>query len=1288
MSQFQKDQVQDMYYLSPMQEGMLFHTVLNPGRSFYVEQISMQIQGTFRADLLAESMNVIVDRHDIFRTVFVHEKMKRPVQVVLKHRAFQVQETDLSGLSAAEQEQRVQAYKQQDKARGFDLSKDIPMRTVVFNKGNNSYEWVWSYHHIVLDGWCFGIVVQELFRVYEALLHNRAYSLPPVKPYKEYIKWLDKQDKQKSLEYWDDYLSGFAGQTTFAEQRKKDGQAAAEPGEVCFRLTEEQTRAITELAQEHGVTLSTMLQAVWAILVSRYQRSDDILFGTVVSGRPADISGVEQMVGLFINVVPKRVEAAAELSFAQFISMVQSGSLDSEPHQYVPLYEIQSRAAHPDMIDHIVVFENYPLQEAGGNEQQQSLGFTVGTTDVFEKSNYDLNLLASPGKEMALKLAYNTNMFEETFIVRLRDQLCGIIEQVSARPQIKLGEVRIATLAEQQLLLERFSGETWGPLTHGLTLTRWFERCAAEQPDQIAIVCEDRTMTYSELNERANQLGRLLVERGVTAGTLVAMLVSRSPEMIVGILAVLKARGAYLPIDPAYPEQRIRFMLEDSGSPLLLTQYELTDLADAVSPAGPRLYIDNPVLYRGDGYNLDAAGSPDDPAYVIYTSGTTGNPKGNLTTHANITRVVKDTNYIDISKSDTLLSLSNYAFDGFTFDLFGALVNGAKLVIARNETILHMGKLIQLMEAQKVTVMFTTTALFNLLVDAGDTWMRGIRKVLFGGERCSVPHVRKALQRMGPDKIIHVYGPTETTVFATFYPVNHIPEDAAIIPIGRPLSLTGAYVLSPTNQLQPLEAVGELCISGPGLARGYLNRPDLTEAKFVPHPFAAGARLYRTGDLARWLPDGTIEFLGRLDDQVKIRGHRIELGEIEEQLLRCPEVKAAVVLPLSSMSGETTLCAYVVGHEGSALEPDKLQTNLAAALPSYMVPPTYIMLERLPLTHNGKVDRRLLPKLEQAAQAGGDMTPPRSALEAQLAAIWSDVLGVPTVGIHANFFALGGHSLKAMAVCAQILKTTHVDVPVKLLFESPTIAGIATYLEMWGNGTDGLPVTSALTEMTTLNPDGGMNVFAFPPVLGYGIMYGELAAALPDYRIYAFDFIERDDRIARYTQMMEELQPEGPFVIFGYSAGCALAYEVAKALEQRGRSVDMLIMVDSYMKTGVSQLDRTVEKDVQALMEANQDNPYLQINSVREGIARKVTAYYSYFIELINTGHVRAEIRCIRSDQDISLPAWMGSWQEATTGTFQEHQGFGQHDEMLNGDMVKQNAELIGAILQERLVKQ
>ncbi|WP_434813447.1 surfactin non-ribosomal peptide synthetase SrfAC [Bacillus halotolerans] len=1272
MSQFSKDQVQDMYYLSPMQEGMLFHTILNPGQSFYLEQITMKVKGDFNIKCLEESMNVIMDRYDVFRTVFIHEKVKRPVQVVLKKRQFHIEEMDQTHLSESEQTDKINEYKAQDKIKGFDLTRDIPMRAAIFKKADNSFEWVWSYHHIILDGWCFGIVVQDLFKVYNALREQKPYSLPPVKPYKEYIKWLEKQDKQASLRYWREYLEDFEGQTTFAEQRKKQKEGY-EPKELLFSLPEAETKAFTELAKSQHTTLSTALQAVWSVLISRYQRSDDLAFGTVVSGRPAEIKGVEHMVGLFINVVPRRVKLAENMTFNGLLKQLQEQSLESEPHQYVPLYDIQSQANQPKLIDHIIVFENYPLQDASNEESGQN-GFDMEDVHVFEKSNYDLNLMASPGDEMLIKLAYNENVFDEAFMLRLKSQLLTAIQQLIQHPDQPVSTIDFIDEKEKEYLL---NGLNPAPQTcEPKPLTDWFKEAVDVNPSAPALTFAGRTLSYHELDEETNRLACRLQKQGAGKGSVVALYTKRSLELVIGILGVLKAGAAYVPVDPKLPDDRISYMLTDSGAACLLTHQEMKEQANQLPFAGQTLIIDDPIRFEEEASDPETAIAPDDAAYIMYTSGTTGKPKGNITTHANIQGLVKHVDYMTFSEKDTFLSVSNYAFDAFTFDFYASILNGARLIIADENTLLDTERLTSLIRQENVSVMFATTALFHLLTDAGEDWLKGLRCVLFGGERASVPHVRKALRIMGPGKLINCYGPTEGTVFATAHVVHGIPESISSLPIGKPISNASIYILNESNQLQPFGAVGELCISGMGVSKGYVNRDELTKQKFTANPFKPGETLYRTGDLARWLPDGTIEYAGRIDDQVKIRGHRIELEEIEKQLQEYPGVKDAVVVVDRRESGDASINAYLVNR--TQLSAGDVKAHLKKQLPAYMVPQTFTFLDELPLTTNGKVNKRLLPKPEQD-QISQEWIGPRNETEETIAQIWSEILGRKQVSIHDDFFELGGHSLKAMTAASRIKKELGIDLPVKLLFEAPTIAGISAYLKNGGS--------EGLQDVTIMNQDQDDIIFAFPPVLGYGLMYQNLAKQLPSYKLCAFDFIEEENRLDRYAALIKELQPEGPVTLFGYSAGCSLAFEAAKKLEEQGRTVQRIIMVDSYKKQGVSDLDgRTVENDVEALMNVNRDNEALNSEAVKQGLKKKTHAFYSYYVNLISSGQVKADIDLLTSDLDFEMPEWLSSWEEATTGAYRVKKGFGTHAEMLQGECLDRNAGILREFLNKQTI--
>ncbi|EFD8205998.1 amino acid adenylation domain-containing protein [Escherichia coli] len=1270
MSQFKRDQVQDMYYLSPMQEGMLFHTLHHQEKGFYVEQMDMNVKGTLRYDLLEKSMNIIVERYDIFRTVFLHEKVKRPVQVVLKNRPFQLDVVDIQDLSESEQLERIDRFKQKDQLRGFDLSKDLLMRASVFQTGPSSYRWIWSYHHILLDGWCFGLVVQELFAIYHALLHDIPYRLEPVKPYKEYIQWLEKQDKQASLEYWTQSLAGFEGQSTFKEQRKQTNEH--ELGEIEWAMSKEETAALSELALQQNATLSSALQSAWSILLSRYQRSNDVLFGTVVSGRPADLAGVDRMVGLFINVIPRRIQLTDQMTFRSLLSETQQQSLAAEPHQYIPIYDIQAKAGQQQLIDHIVVFENVPA--AKKDEQESLLGFTVEDMNVYEKSNYDLNLLASPGEQLQLKLAFNQRAFDPAFVRKLKDQLTLLIKEAIKHPDQSVHTLTLVTKQEKQRMLEEWNAPE---LEHDqLYLTKWFEHNVRKQPNAVALSAGDHTMTYAELNEQANRLARHLQKNGVGHQTVTAILAERTPELIVSLLAVLKAGATYVPIDPDYPESRIQYMLKDSGATHLLTHSSFISQTRSLAFDGTYLFADDQEILLMSSENLPLEAGLDDTAYIMYTSGTTGQPKGIMTTHSNIARVVKNTNYLTILETDTLLSLSNSVFDGFTFDVYGALLNGAKLVLPQKETILDMGKLTELIKGEHISVMFVPTALFHLLVDEGTDWMRGVRKVLFGGERASVQHVRKAFDVMGKGRLLNVYGPTESTVFATYYPIDEaIPLEARSIPIGKPLNQTGAYILSEHRQLQPIGMVGELCLSGKGLAKGYLNRPDLTKQVFIAHPFAAGERLYRTGDLAYFREDGLIEYAGRVDDQVKIRGHRIELTEIEANLLMHPGVKQAVLLADHDETNHTRLLAYITCDDAWKGKLDDIKSGLKERLPAYMLPHELIELENLPLTPNGKVDKRQLPKPE-APQGNRRVKLPANEVEQKLLLMWREVLEREDISTDDHFFELGGHSLKAMSLLSKVSKEFEVQVPIHLLFETSTIEALSHYIQHQDGETAGYLV---------FNESQTSTVFTLPPLPGYGFIYQEAAKTLDDVRLVAFDFIETNNRMAQYVQHIQHLQPKGPLTLMGYSGGCYLAFELVQALEQVGRTVEKVIMIDSYKKIGESDLEgRSIDDDIEAIVHQTEQSELAQGEIVQEALAQKTRAYYETFVKGVNQGKIQADITFIQSEEQIAIPDWMEEWTQATAGSFTQYQGYGRHADMFkHKECAAQNAQLIKHIVNQ-----
>ncbi len=643
--------------------------------------------------------------------------------------------------------------------------------------------------------------------------------------------------------------------------------------------------------------------------------------------------------------------------------------------------------------------------------------------------------------ELVLDIDYRTELFERSEVTDMVSQLLTIAEQIIHTPQLSIAEVNLLGEAEEQSILALSEGDVVDyprdKTIHGL-----FEEQAERTPDHVAVQMGEQSITYLALNEQANQLARYLRTEGVGADVLVGIMADRSLDMVVGMLAVLKAGGAYVPIDPEYPEERIRYMLEDSGVRLLLTQ---SHLWESTTFDGKLVSLDEAATYTGDASNLESISGPNHLAYVIYTSGTTGKPKGTLIEHKNVVRLLfNDNNLFDFSSHDTWTLFHSFCFDFSVWEMYGALLYGGKLVIVPSLTAKSPAAFLELLKDNQVTILNQTPTYFYQVIQeelAQSSTELSLRKIIFGGEALS-PSLLKNWRAKYPDvQLINMYGITETTVHVTYKEITEHEIEAGKSNIGRTIPTLSAYIFDEHRRLQPVGVPGELYIAGDGLARGYLNRPDLTAEKFVEHPYRAGERLYRTGDLARWLPDGNIEYLGRIDHQVKIRGYRIELGEVEVQILKAPGVRETIVLARDDEQGQKLLCAYYVAS--SDLSPGELRSQLATELPAYMIPSYFVRLEQMPLTPNGKLDRRALPAPEGSVQSGEDYLAPRTAVEAQLVLIWQDILGAARVGVHDNFFEIGGHSLRATLLVTRIRKELGCSISLREVFQSPTVESLA-----------------------------------------------------------------------------------------------------------------------------------------------------------------------------------------------------------------------------------------------------
>ncbi|EHS59970.1 non-ribosomal peptide synthase/polyketide synthase [Paenibacillus sp. Aloe-11] len=1031
-------EIEDVYKLTPMQKGMLFHSLMEPDSSSYFEQATFELRGSFDVDAFFESFQALAQRHAILRTGFYNNIGDLPLQVVFKQRPIPLQHVDLRAATLQEQEAQIKAYTAEDMAKGFSLSEDPLMRVTVLQTDQSSLV-LWSFHHIVMDGWCIPIITQELFDYYSALRQQVQPVLPPAQPYSRYIEWLDAQDDEEALTYWSQYLEDYDGNTVLPEGKTKS--QAKEAGYVLnehvLHLGASLTRKMDVVAKRNHVTVNTLMQTAWGLILQHYNASSDVVFGGVVSGRPAEIAGIENMVGLFINTVPIRVQSSKDEAFVEVMKRTQAQSLAGRAYDTYPLYEIQGKTAQKqDLISHIMIFENYPLDEQveqSGNQNEDNL--EVANFTMFEQTNYDFNLVVIPGEDIKVCIRYNAVVYEQDSIARIGGHLLQMLDQVATRPQAIIQELEIVTSEERTKLLD------WGGKAHTYPsdqgLHTLFEEQVVRTPDKIAAVSGDIQITYRELNEQANKLASTLIAQGLRSEQVVGLLADRSVELLVAIMGVLKAGGAYVPIDPEYPQERIQYILKDSGAEILLTQSHLTELA---SFEGTVMELDSPHIYGNvtDNPNLPVRGN--DLVYLIYTSGTTGNPKGTMINHKGIVNYIWWANKVYCAGKPTDFPLySSISFDLTLTSIFTPLINGGLVRIYdgidKAEVVQHI------LRENAVDILKLTPTHLSLIKDMTIPAESRIQQLIVGGENLTT-HLSKTITDLfgGNIKIYNEYGPTETVVGCMIHLYDPVKDTRESVPIGLPADNIYIHILDDQLCLVPLGVEGEMYIAGDGVARGYLNRPELTAEKFIRDPFAAEGNMYRTGDLARRLPNGDIEYIGRIDHQVKIRGYRIELGEIEAKLLDIPLVEEALVVAWADAHGQKSLCAYFVADREMSVS--ELRNELSAGLPAYMIPSYFVQLDAMPLTPNGKLDRKALPEPSSSVKAGAAFTAPQTDVENILASIWQGVLGVPLVGIHDNFFELGGDSIKSIQVSSRLLQAGY-KLEMKDLFSYPTVAELA-----------------------------------------------------------------------------------------------------------------------------------------------------------------------------------------------------------------------------------------------------
>ena len=1163
--------------LSFAQQRLWFLDRFEPGSSAYNMPFALRLKGALDIAALERAMTEVIRRHEVLRTRLAVEEGE-PVQVVDEAVRFVLPVVQPGeGL-----EQDVEELIQAEASQVFDLETGPLVRARLLRLDEQEHVLVFTMHHIVSDGWSMGVLMREVGTLYDA--YTRGAESPLVElpiQYADYAmwqrEWLQGEALERQLEYWRKQLAN-APVLELPTVKARPASLSAQSAASEVRLSADAVAALRKVGRSEGCTLFMTLLAAFQVVLRCYTGQSDLVVGTPVANRGH--GGTEGLIGFFVNTLALRTEVVDALTFRELLRRVRETCLGAYAHQDVPFEKLVEELGVRRELNRNPLFDVMLVLQGTGEQGLPGLGGLEVKAEewggaVSAKFDLLLALTEERGGGVRGKLEYREELFSKELMRRMGQHLERAVAEVVAHGgEGRLSKLELLSEEDRHVQLVEWN-DTKREYQRDLCAHQPFEAQVKRTPNAIALVSEGETLTYVELNQRANQLAHFLKRKGVGPESVVGVLLERSTEMVVALLAILKAGGAYLPLDPEYPAARLQIMLEDSGASLLITRSLLDEERASIANESHD--------------NLPCTTIPANLIYVMYTSGSTGQAKGVAVTHRSVMRLVRGANYVDLGPDQVLLQLAPATFDAATFEIWGALLNGGRLVIAPPGP-LSLEEIGRTVREGEVTTLWLTAGLFHQMVDQRAEDLSGVKQLLAGGDVLSPHHVRRMIEVC--DVLVNGYGPTENTTFTACHRMTEANQIGETVSIGRPISNTQIYILDSGMKPAPVGVVGELFTGGDGLARGYLRQPALTAERFVPNPFSQepGERLYRTGDLARYMEDGRIEFVGRADEQVKVRGFRIEPGEVETALVQCEGVRESVVVVREDARGEKLLVAYVVAEP--AEQPPKLgelRAALRERLPDYMIPTTYVVLDQLPLTPNGKVDRRALPALDGSRpELESRYEKPRTSLEKLLAEMWQDVLEVEAVGIHDDFFELGGTSLRVVVFVNKLEQRLNVHVPVKALFGAPNIAALAEYLKEHYAQT----VSAASREDGSWSPlveiQPGTNkppLFFVHPIGGNVFCYFNLARRLgTDQPFYALQSIglnnghpghtRIEEMASYYIEHLRAVQPAGPYHLGGWSLGGVVAFEMARQLKADEADVSLLALIDSPSPSAFTRMPR------------------------------------------------------------------------------------------------------------------
>ncbi|QNH03777.1 amino acid adenylation domain-containing protein [Pseudomonas sp. B11D7D] len=1049
--------LEDLYPLSPMQQGMLLHTLLQPHSGIYLMQQRYSWDGELQRPAMEQAWRLFLDRHPMLRTAFWWQEDHEPLQCVYRDTELAFEWYDWRHLDAEQQREAMDAVLADERQRGFDMSRAPLTYLRVFQLAEQRFSMVRSFHHILTDAWCFGLLMEDLLAIYQALARDEAVARPRWRPFRGYMSWLTRQDMATAQGFWRNELAGFEAPTPLQVDLPvaQQDQAPELVGDCNLTLSVARTQRLQQLCQSHQLTPNTWIQGAWALLLSRYSGNRDVLFGVTVAGRPTALAGVEEMVGLFINSLPLRVDVDPERPVIDWLQGLLSHNAELRDHEYAPLVDIQRNSDIPrgqQLFDSLVVFENAPLDVASVRLD----GFSIDIYEDRVHTNFPMTVVLYPGDRLGIRLSYDQGRFTPDSVERMLGHLAHLLGEMLDQPEAALGQLQMLPEAErQQLLVEWNRSAVDFPLS--CSYAELFGDQVRAHPQRLAAVCADDRLSYAELDQRSNAIAHALQQAGAGPDTLVALAAERGLTLLCMMIATLKAGAAFQALDIQHPPQRLGELLDLSAAPLLLVDEKASGLLDTMLKNVTRqpTSLIAQELWHADVQPVQYTHRPDQLAYVIFTSGSTGTPKGALVEQRGmLNNIFGKVPTLGLCNEDRIAQTASSAFDISVWQFLAAPIIGATVHILPDAVAHDPAALLDAIETQHLSLLEAVPTLIRgLLQEAGPQHQLGsLRWLLPTGEALPPALARDWHSRFPGTPLMNAYGPAECSDDVAFHAIHEVPEgDCAHMPIGRPTANNQLYILDADLRPQPIGVPGELCVAGVGVGRGYLGDAERTRAAFIDHPFEPGARFYRTGDIGRYRTDGVIEYLGRRDQQVKIRGHRIELGEIENRLMRHPQVDSAAVLALPDARGDLQLLACYVYRDAApdaATAQALLVEHLRGQLASYMVPGHWRHLERLPLNANGKVDRRALAALGLPSEATAlAQVTPRTPTEQALAELWQDLLGLTSLSVDDDFFALGGHSLLATQVIARIRRRLAVDLPLRALFEHRTVAELAKVVE-------------------------------------------------------------------------------------------------------------------------------------------------------------------------------------------------------------------------------------------------